>query len=70
MPDFAQPLSRLIEELKKMGIAISYLAIHEQSLEDVFIHYTGKTIREAEAQKVNIFAGAGVPQRLPPGVRL
>jgi ABC-2 type transport system ATP-binding protein len=63
--DAAKSMPVLIEEFKKMGVSILYLAIHEQSLEDVFIHYTGKTIREAEAQKVNMFLGAGVPRQLP-----
>lgn len=34
------------------------------SLEDVFIHYTGKSIREGEPQKFNFLAGAGVPRKL------
>lgn len=67
--DAAKSMPVLIEEFKKMGVAILYLAIHEQSLEDVFIHYTGKTIREAEAQKVNMFLGAGAPRQLP-GARI
>lgn len=67
--DAAKAMPVLIEELKKVNVSILYLAIHQQSLEDVFIHYTGKTIREAEAQKVNLFAGAGVPTRLP-GARI
>lgn len=68
--DAAKAMPVLIEEFKKMAVTIQYLAIHEQTLEDVFIHYTGKTIREAEAQKVSFLIGAGVPRRLPPGVRL
>ncbi len=34
---------------EKAGIKISSVNLHEPSLEDVFIHYTGKTIREQEA---------------------
>ena len=67
--DAAKSMPVLIDEFKKMGTAILYLAIHEQSLEDVFIHYTGKTIRETEAQKVNFIFGAGAPRRMP-GARL
>jgi ABC-2 type transport system ATP-binding protein len=37
--------------------------VHEQSLEDVFIHFTGKSIREEEAKKVSLFVGAGIPQK-------
>ncbi|MDD5546609.1 MAG: ATP-binding cassette domain-containing protein [Candidatus Omnitrophica bacterium] len=65
--DAAKSMSVLIDEFKKMGTTILYLAIHEQSLEDVFIHYTGKTIREAEVQKVNFFIGAGAPRQMPGG---
>jgi ABC-2 type transport system ATP-binding protein len=59
----------LIEEFKRLNIAILNLAVHEQSLEDVFIHYTGKSIREEEAQKFNLFAGPGVPRQMP-GARI
>ena len=67
--DSAKAMPVIIEELKKLNNTIINLAIHEQSLEDVFIHYTGKTIREAEAQKVNFFIGAGAPRRMP-GARM
>jgi ABC-2 type transport system ATP-binding protein len=63
--DAAKSMPVIIEELRKMNVSIDYLAIHEQSLEDVFIHYTGKTIRETEAQKVNFFSGAGAPKQMP-----
>ena len=67
--DAAKSMPVLFEEFKKTGVIIEYLAIHEQTLEDVFIHYTGKTIREAETQKVNFFIGAGAPRRMP-GARI
>lgn len=67
--DAAKAMPVLLEELKKLDVSISYLAIHQQSLEDVFIHYTGKTIREAEAQKVSFLIGAGAPRSLP-GARI
>jgi len=67
--DAAKSMPVLIEEFKKMNTTILYLAIHEQTLEDVFIHYTGKSIREAEAQKVNFIFGAGAPRQMP-GARL
>ena len=53
----------LIDEVKSFGVKILSATIHEQSLEDVFIHYTGKSIREEEGKKVNLFIGAGIPQR-------
>jgi ABC-2 type transport system ATP-binding protein len=31
------------------------------TLEDVFIHFTGKTLRESTARKVSFLLGAGMP---------
>jgi ABC-2 type transport system ATP-binding protein len=56
-------LPRLMEEIKSFGGKILSVTIHEQSLEDVFIHYTGKSIRVEETKKVSLLIGAGVPQR-------
>jgi ABC-2 type transport system ATP-binding protein len=63
--DAAKTISPLIEALKKLDVSISYLEVHKQSLEDVFIHYTGKLIREGEPQKVSFIIGAGAPRRFP-----
>jgi ABC-2 type transport system ATP-binding protein len=60
----AQNLPSLIEKVKEAGGTVSSVGIHQQSLEDVFIHYTGRSIREEEAKKVSFFIGAGVPQKL------
>jgi ABC-2 type transport system ATP-binding protein len=60
----AKNLPGLIDEVRKAGGSIQSATIHEQSLEDVFIHYTGKSIREEEAKKVSFFVGAGIPQKL------
>lgn len=62
--DAAKAMPILIEEFKKMNITILYLSVQEQSLEDVFIHYTGKSIREGEPQKISFLIGAGVPRKL------
>jgi ABC-2 type transport system ATP-binding protein len=59
----AQNLPLLIDEMKSSGVRVLSATIHEQSLEDVFIHYTGKSIREEEAKKVSFLIGAGIPQR-------
>jgi ABC-2 type transport system ATP-binding protein len=56
-------LPQLMDEVKSFGGKISSVTIHEQSLEDVFIHYTGKSIREEEVKKVNLLIGAGIPQK-------
>jgi len=60
----AQNLTPLIDRVKEAGGTVSSVGIHQQSLEDVFIHYTGKSIREEEVKKVSFFIGAGVPQKL------
>jgi len=59
----AQDLPVLLEEVRSQGAKIFSATVHEQSLEDVFIHYTGKSIREEEAKKVSLLVGAGVPKR-------
>jgi ABC-2 type transport system ATP-binding protein len=59
----ATSLPALMDAIRSSGGRILSASIHEQSLEDVFIHYTGKSIREGEAKKVSLFIGAGVPQR-------
>jgi ABC-2 type transport system ATP-binding protein len=53
----------LIDDVRQAGGTILSASVHEQSLEDVFIHHTGKTIREEEVKKVSFLVGAGVPQR-------
>lgn len=59
----AKNLSALVEGIRMTGGEILSTTIHEQSLEDVFIHHTGKTIREEEVKKVSLLVGAGVPQK-------
>jgi ABC-2 type transport system ATP-binding protein len=59
----AQNLPALMDEMKSFGVKVVSATIHEQSLEDVFIHYTGRSIREEEAKKVSFFLGAGIPQK-------
>jgi ABC-2 type transport system ATP-binding protein len=60
----AKNLPMLIDEVRSSGGTVLSATVHEQSLEDVFIHYTGKTIREEEAKKVSFFVGPGIPQKL------
>ena len=60
----AENLPGLIDAVRASGGTILAASVHEQSLEDVFIHYTGKSIREEEARKVSFLVGAGLPQRL------
>lgn len=60
----AQNLAYLLEKVKSIGIKMSSATIHQQSLEDVFIHHTGRSIREEEAKKVSFLLGAGIPQKM------
>lgn len=59
----AKAIPLLMERLQKSGVKIRSISLKQQSLEDVFIHYTGRSIRAEEGQKVNFFVGAGVPRR-------
>ncbi len=59
----AQAIPILIEAFQKQGLKIKSISLKQQTLEDVFIHYTGRSIRLEEGQKVNYFVGAGVPRR-------
>jgi ABC-2 type transport system ATP-binding protein len=58
----AESLPLLIETIKANGLRVVSATLHEQSLEDVFIHFTGKSIRE-ETKKINFLVGAGIPQK-------
>lgn len=59
----ATSLPVLMDVIRSSGGVVLSASIHEQSLEDVFIHVTGKSIREGDAKKVSLFIGAGVRQR-------
>ncbi|GAB4482880.1 MAG: ATP-binding cassette domain-containing protein [Thermodesulfovibrionales bacterium] len=59
----SESLPLLIDAVRAAGGRILTANVHEQSLEDVFIHYTGKSIREEEAKKVSFLVGAGIPSK-------
>jgi ABC-2 type transport system ATP-binding protein len=42
-------VAELVTVSGRDGVAISSLAVHQPTLEDVFLHFTGRTIREEEA---------------------
>jgi len=44
-------ISRIIDIAKKNKISLESIGFHRPSLEDVFIYYTGKSIREEKAEK-------------------
>ncbi len=47
--DAEEHITELIRLFGDHGYAITSVSIHQPTLEDVFLHYTGKTIRENEA---------------------
>lgn len=47
--DVEDHLSDLMKMLISSGISITSVSIHKPTLEDVFLHYTGRTIRNEEA---------------------
>ncbi|MFH1077627.1 MAG: ATP-binding cassette domain-containing protein [Pseudomonadota bacterium] len=59
----AQALPLLVQEVHAADAKILSATLHERSLEDVFVHYTGKSIREEETRRVNFFIGAGMPPK-------
>lgn len=59
----ANAIPELVDGIKKMGGNLTRVLLKQQTLEDVFIHFTGRPIREEEAKKVSFFLGAGVPTK-------
>ena len=49
-----QHVSTIVTRLNQKQIAIDNLSIHKPTLEDVFLYFTGKTIREQEADHKEI----------------
>jgi ABC-2 type transport system ATP-binding protein len=54
----------LIDTLRTSGHQVDKVTVRELSLEDVFIHYTGRSIREEEPRKISWIIGAGMPQTI------
>ncbi len=59
----AQQIPLLVDGLKNLGATVVNVILKQQTLEDVFIHFTGRPIREEEARKVSFLLGAGVPSK-------
>lgn len=59
----AQAIPQLMAAMERLGAKIASVMLKQQTLEDVFIHFTGRPIREEEAKKVSFFIGAGVPSK-------
>ncbi|HUY28078.1 MAG TPA: ATP-binding cassette domain-containing protein [Candidatus Binataceae bacterium] len=61
--DGAHVIPRLIDRVEALGAHVTSLGVHRLSLEDVFIRFTGRTLRDEAAKKVSFLVGAGMPQR-------
>ncbi len=48
-----QKLSLLMKAIQEQGIEVASVTIHKPTLEDVFLYFTGKTIREEEASWID-----------------
>ncbi|MBI5587552.1 MAG: ATP-binding cassette domain-containing protein [Deltaproteobacteria bacterium] len=59
----ANAIPELVDGIKRMGGNLTRVLLKQQTLEDVFIHFTGRPIREEEAKKVSFLLGAGVPTK-------
>lgn len=59
----AQAIPHLVDVLKKLGVDIQSVTLKKPTLEDVFIHFTGRPIREEEVKKVSYLIGAGIPSK-------
>ncbi|MCC7201227.1 MAG: ATP-binding cassette domain-containing protein [Nitrospirae bacterium] len=59
----ARAIPLLVSKIADAGGRVMSVLLKQQTLEDVFIHYTGRPIREEEARRVSFLIGAGVPQK-------
>ena len=59
----AQAIPVIVEKIEDSGGKSLSILLKQQTLEDVFIHFTGRPIREEEAKKVSFLIGAGIPQK-------
>ncbi|MDA8168864.1 MAG: ATP-binding cassette domain-containing protein [Nitrospiraceae bacterium] len=59
----AHAIPPLLQRISSAGGIVVSVNIREKSLEDVFIHFTGRSIRQEEAKRVSRIIGAGMPSR-------
>jgi ABC-2 type transport system ATP-binding protein len=60
--DGARQIPHLVDAVEGVGSRVRSVNVHRLSLEDVFIHFTGRTLRDEPARKVGFFIGPGMPQ--------
>ncbi len=58
----ARDLPAIMEVIRSAGGKVLSATVHEQSLEDVFIYFTGRSIRDEGPKKVSLLS-AGMPRR-------
>jgi ABC-2 type transport system ATP-binding protein len=58
----ARIIPRLIDDVEAVGGRVASINLHKISLEDVFIKFTGRSLRDEPARKVSLLIGAGMPQ--------
>src|SRR6202158_3737130 len=61
--DGARAIPKILEAIDAAGDHVTSITVQKLSLEDVFIHFTGRTLRDEPAKKVSLFVGAGMPQQ-------
>ncbi|MEK7773384.1 MAG: ATP-binding cassette domain-containing protein [Deltaproteobacteria bacterium] len=59
----AKAIPEFVDGLKGLGANVMKVILKQQTLEDVFIHFTGRPIRDEEAKKVSFLVGAGIPTK-------
>ncbi len=60
--DGAHAIPRMIGQVESMEGEVTSITMQKISLEDVFIEFTGRSLRDEPAQKVSLLVGAGMPQ--------
>src|SRR6202158_288095 len=61
--DGAHAIPKILEAVDEAGDRVTSITVQKLSLEDVFIHFTGRTLRDEPAKKVSLLVGAGMPQQ-------
>src|SRR5580704_3573980 len=61
--DGAHAIPKVLDAVERAGDRVTSITVQKLSLEDVFIHFTGRTLRDEPAKKVSLFVGAGMPQQ-------
>jgi ABC-2 type transport system ATP-binding protein len=61
--DGPRQVPKIIATLENIGAKVAAINVQRLSLEDVFIRFTGRSLRDEPAQKVSFLIGAGMPMR-------